>query len=198
MMTQQRKIFMPRGSGLIVVMIIMSFLMAVGVVLLTITGSGPKIAGNIRQYQEAFNAAEAGFDESWVAIENSFAGGQWTSFDGQYLNTPAGIDLPDQPNYFRRLSDEQLLNLIDPEVDGTPNLGNILFCNQPFIHLGGGQLDPRFTFTAFLMDDQAGSGTTNPRDAMLVLIGCVRAGTTIVSTARLEIVLTIQQSGTTP
>jgi len=198
MQIHHRKRFTPRGAGLIVVMIIISFLLAVGVVLMTITGSGPKIAGNVRQYQEAFNAAEAGFDMSWLSIEDRFANGAWTSFDAQYLNMPAGIDQPNQPGYFRRQSDQQLLTLIDPEADGTPNLNNVLFCNQPFIHLGGGQLDPRYTYTAFLVDDEVGSGTTDPRDAMLVLIGCVRAGTDIVSTARLEVVLTIQQPGTAP
>ena len=188
----------PKGAGLIVVMMIMSFLLAVGVVLLTITGTGPRISGNIRQYQEAFNAAEAGFDDSWISIEDRFSNGVWLSFDGQYLNSPLGIDQPDQPNYFRRQSDEQLLALIDPEEDGTSNLANVLFCNQRFVRMGGGVLDPRCTYTAFLIDDEVGSGTTDPRDSMLVLIGCIRTGNTIISTARLEVVLTIQQPGTAP
>ena len=176
----------------------MSFLLGVGVVLLTITGAGPRISGNVRQYQEAFNAAEAGFDESWITIEDRFSIGAWLSFDGQYLNTPAGIDQPDQPNYFRRQTDEQLLALIDPEDDGTPNLPNVLYCNQRFVRSGGGAPDPRYSYTAFLIDDEVGSPTTDPRDAMLVLIGCVRTGSTIISTARLEVVLTIQQPGTAP
>jgi hypothetical protein len=50
-------------------------------------------------------------------------------------------------------------------------------------------------YTAFLIDDEAGGSTADPSDAILVVIGVVRAGTRILSTSRLEIVLAYQQGG---
>ncbi|MFQ6038086.1 MAG: PilX N-terminal domain-containing pilus assembly protein, partial [Candidatus Aminicenantales bacterium] len=80
-----------RGSGLIVVILVMAFLVSVGVALITVTGIGSRVTGNVRAQQQAFNAAEAGFDAAWIAIEDAFLNETWTSFDGHYLTEPAGI-----------------------------------------------------------------------------------------------------------
>jgi len=70
-----------KGVGLIVVILVLSFMMSVGLVLITTTSTGPEVAGNIRDQQQAFNAAEAGFDNTWLTIDGYFVEGGWTSFD---------------------------------------------------------------------------------------------------------------------
>jgi hypothetical protein len=181
-----------QGVSLIIVVLVMAFLFSVGLLLLSITGTGPRIAGNVRFYQEAFNAAEAGFDASWVAIENNLADGLWVSFSDHYLQQPAGIDLPSQPTYFRRLTDEQILNYIDPEGDGTANLNNVLFCNQTYVPTGSGPDDPRYTYTCFLINDEAETAE-DATDALLICIGVIRAGNKILATARLEVLLAVER-----
>ena len=177
-----------RGSGLIIVILVLAFLLAVGTALISVTGINSKVAGNIRTQQQAFNAAEAGFDTSWIAIEGFFTG-IWTNFDGHYLIQPAGIDLPSYQNYFRKLSDVELLNLLGDFNAGTKNYDEIIFYKQIVV-----PSDSRLTYTAFLIDDEAGVPSTDPKDALLVCIGAVQMGDNII-TSRLEIELAIEQPG---
>ncbi|MFQ6108970.1 MAG: PilX N-terminal domain-containing pilus assembly protein [Candidatus Aminicenantales bacterium] len=185
-----------RGAALIIVILVLAFLLAIGVVLLTVTGTGPKVAGNIRTQHQAFNAAEAGFDASWLAIENLFVNEAWTSFDGHYLRDPYGIDLPTDNNYFRKLTDSELLNLLDPDGDGNCDYDNVLFFQQPYHVDENGDLDTRYMYTAFLIDDEAGGGSADPGDALLVCIGVFTLGSN-VTTSRLEVGLAIELPGTT-
>ena len=57
-----------RGVSLIIVILVMAFMLTVGIALVTITSTGPAVAGNIRLQDQAFNAAEAGFDAAWTSI----------------------------------------------------------------------------------------------------------------------------------
>ena len=190
-----------RGSGLIVIIVVIAFLLTVGIMVVTVTSTGPKVSGNVRSQEEAFNAAEAGFDASRVQMDNLFSNGTWASFDGHYLEQPVGIDMPTlggafNPLYFRSLSDEELLGLIDPDGDGLPNLPNTIFFQQPFTKTSVGADDLRYTYTTFLINDEAGAGTYDPNDVLLVSIGVVRAGTRVLATSRLEIVFAVE--GTNP
>jgi hypothetical protein len=169
----------------------MSFLVTVGIAVITVTGVGSRVAGNLRAQHHAFNAAEAGFDATWIAIEDLFLNEAWTSFDGNYLVDPTGIDLPLDVNYFRKLTDQELLTLLDSNDDGTPDYNNIIFFKQEFIPAQGGGTDPRYTYTAFLIDDERGGGTSDPGDALLVCIGTAGTGSTM-TTSRLEIVLAVE------
>jgi hypothetical protein len=188
---KQRNPGREKGSGLIVVILVMSFLVTVGIAVITVTGVGSRVAGNIRAQHNAFNAAEAGFDAAWIAIEDSFLTEAWTSLDGHYLVDPTGIDLPLDVNYFRKLTDQELLTLLDSNDDGTPDYANIIFFKQEFIPAQGGGTDPRYTYTAFLIDDERGGGVSDPSDALLVCIGTAGTGTTM-STSRLEVVLAVE------
>lgn len=187
-----------KGVGIIVVIIVIAFLLAIGVGLLVITGTGPKVAGNIRFQQEAFNAGEAGFDAAWKSIDTAFVDLTWTSFEEHYLREPVGIDQPLQANYFRRLTDEALLNIFDPDGNGSPDVANLLYFNQPYVLNNQGQLDHRYTYTVFLIDDEAGGGTPDPSDALMVCIGVVKSGNQILATSRIEAVLSIQLQGMNP
>jgi len=180
--------------ALVIVVIVLAFLQVVGLVLLQVTGTGPKVAGNIRTQQQALNAAEAGFDVAWTNIEEYFGLGEWAHFDGHYVIEPTGIDDPQSDNYFRGLSDIELLNLIDPDWVGTSDLENVIFCRQTYVQTEGGP-DNRYRYTAFLIDDEAGGGVADPTDAILVCIGSVELGNTITTT-RLEIELVLEVSGT--
>jgi hypothetical protein len=179
-----------KGSGLIVVILVMAFLVTVGIAVITVTGVGSRVAGNIRSQHNAFNAAEAGFDASWIAIENFFLDESWTTFEGQYLVDPAGIDIPQDVNFFRKLSDQELLDLLDSNGDGAPDYGNLIFFKQEFIPAQGGGTDPRYTYTAFLMDDERGGVTSDHLDALLVCIGTAGTGSTM-TTSRIEVVLEV-------
>jgi hypothetical protein len=183
------------GVGLIILIIVMAFLLAVGIIFLYVTGTGPEVAGNIRLQEQAFNAAEAGFDNSWSQIEDYFIASGWTSFDGHYTQQPAGIDLPLENGYFRKLTDEELLSALDQNNDGNPDDPNVIFYKVPYVVNTSGSLDLRYTFTSFLIDDEAGGGTPDPGDALLVCIGTVQTGSA-VTTSRLEINLAIQLPGT--
>jgi hypothetical protein len=184
-----------RGSGLLIVILVLAFLLGTGMVLLTVTSTGSQTAGNIRDHQEAFNAAEAGFDAAWLAIDKAFADSEWINFDGHYITEPTGIDLPYSENYFRKLTDDELMNYIDPDEDGNPDAANVIFCRQPFITLPDGTLDPYYTYTAFLIDDEAMPGVTaDASDALLVCIGIAGRGGNR-STSRLEIELVIELPG---
>ena len=197
----------PRGSGLIVVILVLAFMLTVGVAVLTVTSSGPKVSATMRYQEEAFNAAEAGFDAARMAIEDLFGSGQWTSFDEHYLTQPTGIDIAflngnlasPNPLYFRRLTDEQILNLLDSNHDGICDYpGQVVFFEQPFVYDQQGKLDERYRYTVFLIDDEAGTGQApDPRDVLMVCIGVVRSGPKltdrILATSRLEIELEMPQ-----
>jgi len=179
-----------RGVTLIILIIVIAFLLGVGILVLYITGTGPEVAGNLRLQEQAFNAAEAGFDNAWTYIEGSLVGAGWTNFDGHYITTPAGISDPEEtnPDYFRRLTDEEILAAINPSDP------NMIFYKVPYVLTTSGTLDARFAYTAFLIDDEAGGGDPDPFDALLVCIGTVQTGD-IITTSRLEIELAMQ-SGT--
>jgi hypothetical protein len=164
-------------------------------VLMTVTSSGSKVAGNIRSHQEAFNSAEAGFDAAWKALDGAFSDTEWISFDGHYLIEPAGIDIPQSDYYFRKLTDEEILNFLDPDGDGSPDVSNLLFFKQPFVRDESGEYDLRYTYTAFLIDDEAVAGSPDAGDVILVCIGTAGVGSTM-STSRLEIELAVEVSGT--
>ncbi|MBN1222477.1 MAG: pilus assembly PilX N-terminal domain-containing protein [Candidatus Aminicenantes bacterium] len=175
-----------RGIGLIVVILILAFMLGVGIVLVSITSSGSRVTGNIRWQEQAFNAAEAGFDAAWLAIDDFFKGASWLNFDGHCLQSPTGIDLPLDVNYFRKKTDLEILAMLDQDGDGNPDDLNVIFFKMPFAMDGSGGVDPRYTYTAFLIDDEAGGGTPNPLDALLICIGVVQLGDS-VATARLEV-----------
>jgi len=197
----------PKGSGLIVVILVLAFMLTVGVAVLTVTSSGPKVSATMRYQEEAFNAAEAGFDAARMTIEDLFGSGQWASFDEHYLTQPTGIDVAflngnlDTPNpaYFRRLTDEQILNLLDNNHDGTCDYSDqVVLFEQPFVYDQKGNLDQRYRYTVFLIDDEAGTGQApDPRDVLMVCIGVVRSGPKltdrIMATCRLEIELEMPQ-----
>jgi hypothetical protein len=184
-----------QGIGLIVVILVLAFMMSVGVVLVSITGTGGKVSGNIRWQKQAFNAAEAGFDAAWLAIEDFFAGASWTSFDGHYLLNPAGIDLPLDVNFYRKKTDLEILAMLDLDADGNADDPNVIFYKVPFIPDASLGTDPRYTYTAFLINDEAGGGNPDPGDCTLVCIGMVHIGETL-ATSRLEIGLLVELPGT--
>ena len=188
---KQQILLNERGSGLIVVILVMAFLVTVGIAVITVTGIGSRVAGNVRAQQQAFNVAEAGFDAAWIAVEDFFLAETWSSFDGHYLVDPAGIDFPLDDNYFRKLTDRELLHLLDPGDDGTPDYDNVIFFKQEFIPSQSGGTDPRYTYTAFLIDDERGGGGSDPSDALLVCIGTAGSGSTM-TTSRIEVVLAIE------
>ena len=183
-----------KGVGLIIVFLVLVFLQIVGLVLLVVTSTGTKAAGNIRFQQQALNAAEAGFGMAWSEIEVLFEDGAWNSFNGHYLIEPSGIDDPQANTYFRKLSDPELINLIDPNKDGYPDLNTVIFCRQPYIKNQDGSLNSRYTYTVFLIDDEATGGTADAKDALLVCIGCVGTGKNMTTT-RLEIELALEEEG---
>lgn len=184
-----------KGVGLIIVILLLAFMLGTGMVLMTVTSSGSKVAGNIRSHQEAFNSAEAGFDAAWKALDGAFSDAEWISFDGHYLIEPAGIDNPQSEYYFRKLTDEEVLNYMDPDGDGSPDVSNLLFFKQPFVRDESGEYDLRYTYTAFLIDDEAVAGSPDAGDVILVCIGTSGTGSTM-STSRLEIELAVEVSGT--
>lgn len=181
------------GAGLIIVILIIAFLVAIGIPLLTLTSAGSKISGSFRLHDEAFNAAEAGFDTARKWIESQFASGQWVNFTGHYLTQPTGIDIPldasGNPNsaYFRRKTDQELLSSFDTNGDGTAEVANLIYFQQTFALDGQGNTDARFAYTVFLIDAAAGAGTSGPADALLVAIGVVRSGSRILDSVRLEV-----------
>ncbi len=190
-----------RGAGLFIVILVAAALAAMGLGLLTLTATGPRMSGGLRTQEEAFNAAEAGFDAARAAIEDRFALGEWTDFSGRTLTLPSGIDAPfvsgaASATYFRRLTDEQLMALFDAASDGTPDVAPLVAFRQTFAALGDGSVDARLVYTAFLIDDEAGGATADASDALLVVIGEVREGRRTLASTRLEIQLSYQTQGT--
>ena len=183
-----------RGSGLFIVILLVAGLAALGVSLLTLTSMGPKMSGGLRSQEEAFNAAEAGFNAAQSQIKAYFSGGTWASFEGHYLTQPTNIGLPFisgavNPSYFRRMTDEEILLALDPGKDGTADYAPLLSFQQTFATIETGAADTRLVYTAFLINDEAAGGTPDHGDVLLVVIGVVRSGTRILASTRLEIVL---------
>jgi hypothetical protein len=183
-----------RGSTLVIVLLVVALLAGIGIPLLTLTSMGPKLSGSMRYHEEAFNAAEAGFEAARLVIEFHMTNGDWTNFAGHYLTQPTGIDqgtISDAPNpsYFRRLTDQELLQAFDSDGDGAPNVTNLIYFHQTFAADAAGQPDPRYTYTVFLLDGQAGGGTASPAEALIVSIGTVRAGSRILDSVRLEVLV---------
>lgn len=187
-----------KGSGLIIVILIVGFLVAIGVPLLTITGIGSKVSATLRTHEEAFNAAEAGFDAARIAVEFQFATGGWGNFQDHYLVQPNNIDRPIlpsgsvNPDYFRRKTDQELLAIFDANNDGIADVPNVLFLKRRFATTAAGTLDTRYAFTVFLIDENVGKGVANPDAALLVAIGTVMSGSRIVDSVRLEVQIAIE------
>ena len=155
-----------RGSGLIVIIMIVAFMLAVGMLLLTVTGTSPKAADSMRLQGMAFDAAEAGFNAAWVILNDNFLNKVTSSFNGQYranFGGAPGLDDPTSPHYFRSLTDGQLV--ADIAADNTA-ANPALFSSEPLAS------DPRCAFTVFLINDEApGTITVDDRDCILVCIG---------------------------
>ena len=154
-----------RGSGLIIIIMICAFMLAVGMVLLTVTGTSPQVSDSMRLQGMAFDSAEAGFNAAWIALNDSFNSGLWTSFAGHYKTTYNGSDFddPTQPaTYFRSLTDEQIW----AECAANPDPNIIIFNAEPLA------TDPRCSFTVFLVSDEAPNTiASNDNDAILLCIG---------------------------
>ena len=181
-----------RGSSLIAVILVVAFMLAVGVAVLTITGVSPKVSGSVRDQEEAFNTAEAGFEAARIAIEQGLLNGTITSLQDNCLKTPTGVDLPLDAQYFRRRSDVALVEALSEGTTG------VLFKDHPFIQTASGSDDMTRTYTVFLIDDEAGAAVSDPTDVLLVSIGVIRSGSRILATSRLEVLLGLENSGTTP
>jgi hypothetical protein len=155
-----------RGSGLIIVIMIVAFMLAVGMLLLTVTGTSPKASDSMRLQEMAFDAAEAGFNAAWVVLNDNFLNRVMSSFGGQYRTNfggAPGLDDPTSPNYFRSLTDEQLV--ADVAADNTA-ANPALFSSEPLA------TDARCSFTVFLINDEApGTITADDNDCILVCIG---------------------------
>lgn len=160
-----------RGSGLIVVIMVVAFMLAVGMLLLTVTGTSPKISDNIRLQGMAFDAAEAGFNAAWGVLNDNFlnidnSNANFSSFyRTSYGGNPDGLDDPTRNHYFRKLTDEQLwadcIANPDPLTTTFPML-----LNWPL------PTDPRCSFTVFLINDEApGTVIADDRDCIMVCIG---------------------------
>jgi hypothetical protein len=169
-----RKAGRENGVALIIVIIVVAFMFTVGLALLSVTRSGPNVAANMRWHQTAFNAAEAGVDAALKYIGENMA-----DFYGQCRTTysgSSGLDDPASPNFFRKLTDAQIL------ADIQTNADNYIYSAAAMPY------DNNFTYTAFLVDDDGGGPTPDSTDAILVCIGHGPQNTYV----RLEINLAIQ------
>ncbi|MCJ7681313.1 MAG: hypothetical protein MUP70_11345 [Candidatus Aminicenantes bacterium] len=61
-----------RGSGLIIVILVVAFMFSMGIAMMTISAAGKRVADNVRSQKQAFNAAEAGFDAAWTLLNSQF------------------------------------------------------------------------------------------------------------------------------
>lgn len=164
-----KEISRQRGSGLIVVIMVVAFMLAVGMLLLTVTGTSPKISDNIRLQGMAFDAAEAGFNSAWGVLNDQFLNRVAENFAGAYRTTfggNAGLDDPQSPFYFRSLTDEQLwADIVDDPTNTIFDDG----INNGIVTL---PTDPRCSFTVFLINDEApGTVVADDRDCIMVCIG---------------------------
>jgi hypothetical protein len=153
-----------KGVSLIIIILVMTFMLTVGVALVTITSTGPSVAGNMRLEEQAFNAAEAGFDTAWRYLNDNISNGTLVSFSALYrttYNSTAGLDdpTPTNPNYFRRLTDQQLYDDVARLTD------NYIFASQAMPN------DPRLSYTVFVINDDVGGVNPDHQDSLLVCIG---------------------------
>ncbi len=177
-----------RGVGLIIVILVLAFLLGVGILLLFVTGTGSRVAGNVRLQERAFNAAEAGFDAVFRLLNDNIINGTLSDFAGQYRTDFGGsanvLDEPflsyDVPNplYFRRLTDEELWN----DVMAAP--ANALFIDQAL------PSDASLRYTVFLINDEPPSVAVNDMDCLVICIG--KAGENTYT--RIEVKIEIQES----
>lgn len=172
-----------RGVGLIILIMVTAFLLAVGVLLVFITGTGPEVAGNIRMQERAFNAAEAGFDAAWRFLNENILGGSVADFSSLYRTTfegSPGLDDPNSDYYFRKRTDEELVADV---IKSHTFPYDALFADEPMPN------DPSLAYTVFIINDEAMPGVTqNDRDCIMVCIG--RAGRN--THARIEVEIEIQ------
>ena len=152
-----------RGAGLIVVIMIVAFMLAIGMLLLTVTGASPKASDSMRLQGMAFDAAEAGFNSAWIVLNDAFLNKVYSSFGGHYrtqFGGAEGLDDPLSPSYFRGLTDAQIV--ADVAADPT----NAIFNSEVLA------TDPRCAFTVFLVNDEApGTIAADDNDCILVCIG---------------------------
>jgi hypothetical protein len=152
-----------RGSGLIVIIMIVAFMLAVGMLLLTVTGTSPKVSDSMRLQGMAFDAAEAGFNSAWIVLNDAFLNKVYSSFGSHYrtqFGGAEGLDDPLSSSYFRGLTDEQIV--ADVAADPT----NAIFNSEVLA------TDPRCAFTVFLINDEApGTIAADDNDCILVCIG---------------------------
>lgn len=169
-----------RGSGLIIIIMIVAFMMAVGMLLISVTATSPKVSDNIRLQGLAFDAAEAGFDVAWTALNDAFLSMAYTSFSGHYhadyggpntgiLDDPGTTDQPN-PFYFRNLTDEQIV--ADCIANGAAYGDALIFNSVPL------SPDPTETaqagdfvgsYTVFLINDEG--AVPDDHDCIMVCIG---------------------------
>jgi len=167
-----------RGVALIIVILVTAFLLAIGVGVLSLSGTGPKVSNSLRQQELAFQAAEAGFDAAWRYLNDASEGGAFLDFSGLCRTTYGGADGLDEPldvHYFRKLTDEELWT----DVTGDPT--NAIF---PPTQL---PQDARLSYVVFMINDEPPGAVPNYADGILVCIGRGPQNTYI----RLEIVLEI-------
>jgi hypothetical protein len=157
-----------RGSGLIVIIMIVAFMLAVGMLLLTVTGTSPKVSDSMRLQGLAFDAAEAGFNQAWAVLNDAFNSQVYSSFAGHYRTQYNGVDnimddpILTNPYYFRKLTDEQIVT----DCLANPDPSTIIFNSEPLA------TDPRCTYTVFLINDEAPNTITpNDNDCILLCIG---------------------------
>jgi Tfp pilus assembly protein PilX len=171
---QGRKPRRERGVALIIVFLVLAFMFTIGFALYSVTRSGPTVAGNMRWHQMVFNAAEAGVDAAMNYINQNmmdFYGRYRTTYNGE-----AGLGDPASSNFFRRLTDAQLIEDIKTHPDN-------------YIYSAVAMPDTNnLNYTVFLVDDDGGAPTPNDMTAILVAIGQGPQNTTV----RLEVVLSIE------
>ena len=162
-----------RGSGLIVIIMIVAFMLAVGMLLLTVTGTSPKVSDSLRLQSLAFDAAEAGFDDAWAVLNDNFLAMTYTSFSGHYhtefgglpgiLDDPGTNDAPN-PLYFRNLTDEQIV--ADCLAHAVAYADAVIFNSKS---LSTDPADLRCSYTVFLINDEG--AVPDDHDCILVCIG---------------------------
>lgn len=173
-----------RGSTLLVIILVITFMLGVGIALLSVSSTGSRLAGNMRSQEDAFNVAEAGFEAARIAIDRYFLEGSWSRLQDNCMTQPTGIDLPVEANYFRKLSDMALIQVVTAGSTG------VVFYEEPMLLPGTNTPDPSRRYTVFLIDDEAGApANPDPSDALMVCIGVVRAGNRVLSTARIEVLI---------
>lgn len=152
------------GMGLIIVILVLAFLLAVGITVIAVTQTGPEVAGNVRLQAQALQAAEAGFDAAWKSLNDQFNGGLISDFSNLYRTTyggSSGLDDPLNANYFRSLTDREIAE------DVLTNSDNELFRDTD---MPGHEIDHDFAYTVFLINDES-VGTPDDTDCIMVCIG---------------------------